>query len=85
MPGGGDVFGVAMQYAVWLFYVALGFAFPAQIVTYLASDRSRLRKLALLCGLGSVLIGAVATKLTSNHLENLVHFLLTINPAADKL
>jgi hypothetical protein len=44
-----------------------------------------LRKLALLCGLGSVLIGAVATKLTSNHLENLVHFLLTINPAADKL
>jgi hypothetical protein len=74
-----------MQYAVLLFYVALGFGFVAQIVTYLASDRSRLRKIAMVFGLAAVSIGAVATKLTSSHLENLVHFLLTINPAADKL
>ncbi len=71
-----------MQYVVPLFYAALGFTFVAQIVTYLASDRSRLRKIALVCGLAAVIIGAVGTKLTSNHLEKLVHLLVNVTPAA---
>jgi len=71
-----------MQYAVPLFYLALGFASLAQIITYALSDRSRWRKVGLACALGAVIVGAVATKLTSNHLENLVHFLVSIEPAA---
>jgi hypothetical protein len=73
---------MAMQYAVPLFYLALGFASLAQIITYALSDRSRWRKVGLACALGAVIVGAVATKLTSNHLENLVHFLVSIEPAA---
>jgi len=71
-----------MQYVVPLFYFALGLTFIAQLATYLASDRSRLRQLALACGLAAVIIGAVGTKLTSNHLENLVHLLVSVTPAA---
>ena len=83
MPGGGDAFGgVAVQFAAPLFYVALAFTFVAQVATYLASDRSRLRKIALGCGLIAVIIGAIGTKLTSNHLENLVHLLVNVTPAA---
>jgi bifunctional ADP-heptose synthase (sugar kinase/adenylyltransferase) len=74
--------GMAMQYAVPFFYVALGLTFIAQIATYLASDRSRLRKIALACGLVAVIVGAIGTKLTSNHLENLVHLLANATPAA---
>ena len=83
MPGGGDPFwGMAMQYAVPLFYLALGFASLAQIITYVLSDRTRWRKVGLACGLGAVIVGAVGTKLTSNHLENLVHLLVSLEPAA---
>jgi hypothetical protein len=74
--------GMAMQYAVPLFYIALGLTFIAQIATYLASDRSRLRKIAMACGLIAVIVGAVGTKLTSNHLENVVHLLVSVTPAA---
>jgi hypothetical protein len=74
--------GMAMQYAVLFFYVALGLTFIAQTATYLASDRSRLRKIALACGLVAVIVGAIGTKLTSNHLENLVHLLTNATPAA---
>jgi hypothetical protein len=72
----------AMQYAVPLFYLALGLTFLAQLATYLASDRSRLRKVALGCGMAAVVIGAIGTKLTSNHLEDLVHMLVNLTPAA---
>jgi hypothetical protein len=83
MPGGGDAFwGLAVQFAAPLFYIALGFTFIAQVATYLASDRSRLRKIALGCGLAAVIVGAIGTKLTSTHLENLVHLLVNVTPAA---
>jgi hypothetical protein len=71
-----------MQYAVPLFYLALGFASLAQIIAYVLSDRTRWRKVGLACGLGAVIVGAVGTKLTSNHLENLVHLLMSLEPAA---